>query len=581
MGLAASQARFLGITARKNHCELKSMQIAQEKLSVTNQLSQISEDYQRSLDATKLVWDSELITDGSIYDVSYELLMQPSYLNDYSPQLLTNNHNQIVVNNQMAIALKAAGLAETGGSPRNQTTFEKFIAALNTAGIINTAEAAGISANKSLYKDTNGLGGEVMETFSTNEMNLGQMKKFINAITNEKSTYMTGLAEQYKGSADPNSPYKKALSLGKVLNFKMPDTTTIYTNSLREEDKITGPTFSEWISNKGGYTIDGSGNKQPTLKGTTSITQSKFNFADLLANDITFSSTGDATTRDADVKKVLEQFINLMYNVMSQFFELDPNSVDKTYLTFAMFKTCDLVGLKWDSTSNQVDSAGSTGFPRYINTSDLASAHTGIVVSGNKLSVSLSNIAKNIMTYFQAAVEGYNSGYSVQSTEKQLVNSSNYVTKDPTYKYFVKNPSALGSTDSDTFLLLNYYSQMFNQICTNGWTENAVVDDPEMLKNMLKNGTLFTSTLADDGMFYQGAYTSNNFIAEVADEDAIARAEADFKIKQAKLNALEERLNVDMQMVDAELSALTTEYDTVKQMISKGIEKGFSTLGGG
>ena len=122
---------------------------------------------------------------------------------------------------------------------------------------------------------------------------------------------------------------------------------------------------------------------------------------------------------------------------------------------------------------------------------------------------------------------------------------------------------------------------MFNQICANGWTENDLVGEEENLKNMLKNGTLFTSTLSEmDGNFYQGPYTSNNFIAEVADEDAIARAEAEYKTKQLQLSAKEEELDIDLQQVDAELSALTTEYDTVKSLISKAVEKGFSTLGG-
>lgn len=38
MGLAASQARFLAITARKMNCEFQSMQIAQEKLSTTRDM---------------------------------------------------------------------------------------------------------------------------------------------------------------------------------------------------------------------------------------------------------------------------------------------------------------------------------------------------------------------------------------------------------------------------------------------------------------------------------------------------------------------------------------------------------------
>ena len=46
MGLAASQARFLAITSRKAYCEFQSMQIAQDKLSVTRELSDISADYE-------------------------------------------------------------------------------------------------------------------------------------------------------------------------------------------------------------------------------------------------------------------------------------------------------------------------------------------------------------------------------------------------------------------------------------------------------------------------------------------------------------------------------------------------------
>ena len=45
MGLATEQARFLCITARKADCEYKSTEIAQQKLEITNQLSNVSADY--------------------------------------------------------------------------------------------------------------------------------------------------------------------------------------------------------------------------------------------------------------------------------------------------------------------------------------------------------------------------------------------------------------------------------------------------------------------------------------------------------------------------------------------------------
>ena len=592
MGLAASQARFLGITARKNHCELKSMQIAQEKLSVTNQLSQISEDYQRSLDATKLVWDSEVITDGSIYDVSYELLMHPSQLNDYSPQLLTNHRNQIVLNNEMANGLREMGILgtktvdgktvditmndfKTGGFARTNANFERFLKGMNASGVISTYDYNNminhLKASPETYMADSGCGGEHVDNFAVEEMNIATLKKYINTITDDNSKYMNDLRQKH-GTAT-NSIYDKVKKIADLLNFK----TATFQDATIED--VKDPTFGKWVANRGDWN-EGPSGKTAELSENVTINNSSFNFADLLTRDVIVSSTTSTpTTRDNDIRTVLEKFIPMMYDIMKNFFAIDPNSCDKTYLDFAMTQTCDMLGLKWNSTTNSLDTP--SNFPKYISTGESATKHTGIILNGDSLQVSLTNIAKNMLTYFEVAVEGYNSGYTVESADNMSTLDSYYVTQDPNYMYFIDNPAALDEDDSETLLLIDYYSQMFNQICTNGWTENAIVDDPEMLKNMLKNGTLFTSTLADDGMFYQGAYTSNNFIAEVADEDAIARAEADFKIKQAKLNALEERLNVDMQMVDAELSALTTEYDTVKQMISKGIEKGFSTLGGG
>ena len=101
MGLAASQARFLAITARKTQCELQSTQIAEDKLSVSNELTAATQQYQNALNATKLIWDSDG-TGEHMYDVSYELLMKPSAANMYDPYLVTNSAGRIALNNKMA-----------------------------------------------------------------------------------------------------------------------------------------------------------------------------------------------------------------------------------------------------------------------------------------------------------------------------------------------------------------------------------------------------------------------------------------------------------------------------------------------
>ncbi len=581
MGLAASQARFLGITARKNTCELRSMQIAQEKLSITNKLTQISQDYQNSLDATKLVWDSEYITDGSLYDVSYELLMSPSLLNDYSPQLLTNNKNQVVLDSQYANAIKDIVVSEkvdadgntqylsfadvtTGGAKRTQENFIKFLNALNQGGILSKANLdnmlAALTSNSKYYNKNNGLGGTVQERFTSNAMNLTTMKNFIDSIADPGSSYVNELRQEYGTDTSGAAPtiYDQTVKLGNVLNFKNLSGLYNYTNGDGNAETGENISFGDYCTKK----------KDTKLK----LSDTSFNFADLLEKEITLSTDDKGQMGDA-----LSKFISNIYNIMVDFFAIEPKSVDEQYLDFAMSQICTLNGLSWDSLAHTP--TNSINDNAVYSTGDPASKHTGIIKNGNNYQISLSNLAKGVLTYFEKAVEGFDSGYLVESNGDKKVENSYYVTSDPSFYYLVNNPEAL-DVDDNTQLLLNYYSQMFNQICMNGWTENSLVTEPENLKHMLKNGTLFTTTLADDGNFYQGAYTSNNFIAEVADEDAIARAEAEFKTQQLKLSAKEEELNIDMQMVDAELSALTTEYDTVKSLISKSVEKGFSTLGG-
>ena len=610
MGLAASQARFLGITARKNTCELRSMQIAQEKLSITNQLTQISQNYQNSLDATKLVWDSEYITDGSIYDVSYELLMTPSLLNNYSPQLLTNNKGQIVLDSQYANAIRDIAVGDkvvdgttetasfedyqTGGADRTQANFIKFLEGLNAGGILSQSELdsmkAALTLSSSFYDPDNGLGAPIQEKFTTNSMNLNTMKNYINTITDPNSDYVNSLRETYDtaynadgtqktitlpdGSTQPmpDTIYDKVAQLGNLLNFKQLSGAGFEYQDKQSDGSmtpVTGATLGEKWANDDSTEL--------------TISDSSFNFADLLEKEITLS-----TDNANEMGQALVEYINELYNVMLQFFAIDPASVDQDYLNFAMDQICKLNGLSWDSTStpptakypDTATDLGSAISSGAYSTGDPASKHTCVIKNGNNYQVSLSNVAKGIITYFEKAVEGFESGYDVEATGDKKVEDSYYVTRDPEYFYFINNPEAL-NIDDETQLLLDYYSQMFNQICANGWTENDLVGEEENLKNMLKNGTLFTSTLSEmDGNFYQGPYTSNNFIAEVADEDAIARAEAEYKTKQLQLSAKEEELDIDLQQVDAELSALTTEYDTVKSLISKAVEKGFSTLGG-
>ncbi len=154
MGLAASQARFLCITARKMNCEYKSTDLAQQKLEITNQLADISNTYSNALNSTKLVWDNDSVATAST--LNYGLLMSPSAANDYNPYMLSTTTGAIVLTSEYAAAAKAAGISKTGGFG-SQDSRDKFISALAYSGNITEDTANSVAQN--LYKvekDENG-----------------------------------------------------------------------------------------------------------------------------------------------------------------------------------------------------------------------------------------------------------------------------------------------------------------------------------------------------------------------------------------------------------------------------------------
>ena len=94
MGMAASQARLLTITARKSDCEFQSMSLSHQKIALSRDMERISTEYQNSLNNTKLIYD--YYGNGkSEMDLTYGLLMTPSVYNDYYPKLVTDSKTEL------------------------------------------------------------------------------------------------------------------------------------------------------------------------------------------------------------------------------------------------------------------------------------------------------------------------------------------------------------------------------------------------------------------------------------------------------------------------------------------------------
>ena len=66
------------------------MRLSHQKIALSRELADLSNEYQNSLDQTKLIYDYYGTGDTGT-PLSYGILMTPSTLNDFMPTLLTDS----------------------------------------------------------------------------------------------------------------------------------------------------------------------------------------------------------------------------------------------------------------------------------------------------------------------------------------------------------------------------------------------------------------------------------------------------------------------------------------------------------
>lgn len=579
MGLAASQARFLAITARKNSCEFQSMQIAQQKLSLTRELEAATQEYQQALNTTKLVWDA----DGSgsyIYDLSYNLLMYPSEINDYVPWMVSRRDGKIALNPDMARAAKLAGIPEGGTNNPTPEMYDAFLTAMVACG--GMSETSAQSCRAIGWQSQVGVGGALMDKTDAYEMTITNMINYIDLacskietgtdLERETAELLTFTIPKYDSSKDiskDNMLFKENLS---------PESAyiTINGNRVSNENKDITFTLADLLNENVTIAFTNEKNSKSFFKRLASsikdvlgvssgVCGGKAGIDGLLGKDM---YPEGASEEDKFVIDIANQIVQGFMAIL----DVGEDETDIQAFNYAIQETFALLGETKDLGSRNHSNDA------YNDAVNAASDYNGWVnknASKNKnygtKALSLSSLAESFLTFYAQGKEGYNDTYYI----RQDGSKSSYVTDDYGYYYKIKNPNDNGLSTQQIYES-EFYSALFNNLCQNGWYENIYIDDKEYLDNALKNGQLFITGINQDGYYYQDKYNAGEYIVEANDEDAITQAELAYTQKKNKINYKEEQLELDMQNLDLEISALTTEYDTVKSLISKNVEKTFT-----
>lgn len=547
MGLAASQARLLSLTARQHTVEGRAQYLQAQKLRLANESDRVYENYVNALDATSIQtksYDSNGKVhwlDGSLnnlmrYDADNKSLGNIYYVQDinsgklYMPTNLVNAYNSS--NNDVFQFLNNIGIKY-----EKDVYNDEYVDALRTVNAYKNEgydtfpySQAQVETYKSLRSET--LNPTKSSTYN-NADELYKLVSFSESTTN-------------KGVYYPSDKTQYSALLAQLNNLKG---TTYYTG--------TNKTIIDYISN--------------------------FDVSDVFA-DTSKASNISATTNEPD--KTLYVYWDKAKENEKE------NEEDKQQIDDLMKLKMLLNGGSWKKTSNIFDpifgtnligEATTTGNIYTDDMQNTLNAYTGTNnanmgealvkmasdIKDSETNKALTTANNNFQTFFT----------SIGTTQEE------FETKLSNYNTYNNAVADLSTKDQTTYTkyeddnLGPYYEQIFNAInaaggCTEITTENA--KSGSWLTNMVKNAQVVLATFDNDKKELDNITASSNVgLREISNDREITKADSEYEADMEAINSKETKYNTQLNQLESERNAIKTEIESLKQIREDNISSTF------
>ena len=516
MGMAASQARLLSITARMSNNENTGQAVSYSKQRLADQTQQITNEYNEALNATKLTVLTGFNGAVANYeDISYNRMTGLQMATSAKQYVVTDTKGRVLVTEAIADAyIKSKGnynmfLAQFGLSQAdisvqiNNDNGEK-----NEHGLTPTQQQiheawdkyfASVGINK--FMPEHDLGISFTETYAYGTK----------GTSDDDYSIGDGYAGFIKTKTDEN---------GNIL-YNKKDLEDEFGNIVKDEngatvqvDDLTKPIFIDKDNNEFTYEyryVDKSNNN-------------------IISYDIDSDGDGENDSYSASVQEnddYMLKDINASRQIIEPIIYEGSSQESRDLYDYAMAIT--EAYLRVGTGENGV------AFKKTYNLDDYKSA------------ANLEN--KNELKYYRNIFDKIQTSgfftYTHTAAKATKGNDKDHYIYDETTKgttKVVKNPLKDNYTFEaalrDGSLRLQYYSS----------TE----------KNFI------STTISED-----------NCIQEVADERAIAKAESKYNQDMADLENKDKKFDLELKKLDTEHKALETEYESVKQVVNKNVETSF------
>ena len=480
MGMAASQARLLSITARISNNEMEQQSVAYSKQRLSDNSEQINEAYLDALAKTKYqVLTGYNGSEATYADLSYNQLTSFNSVAAGKQYLVQDNTGKVLVSNKIAEAFE-----------RTNGDYNRFLRDMG---------------------------------YTQADIDVTKRQASEDAIHNAWDMYLASVG---KSINDYDSQH--------ILGF---DYTAFSADS-----------FDGYVTYDTAYAADANG-ETPLYKDS----QGYYKERQLLeAREVTTTENGQTKTdvevgffhgEDANGEPIWHQTLDVDYNTETRMFSytnLDGEIVE----TKALYADSD-DRIVSESPRNYLDVNGVTeGGVHY----DIYERKTALNFEGSTAA------QRELFDYATALTEAY-------------FNNQNSATTQ-TLKY-----------DAN---VVNYYKNIFNEMRAKGYT---TIDDESKLKEtdwfvkQLKAGKLQLSYFSSvEKSFVGTSLDSDESIAQKEDSSAMVIAEQVYQNAMDKIEHQDKQFDLQLNKLESEHSALSTEYDSVKNIIKKNVEKSFNVF---
>lgn len=157
------------------------------------------------------------------------------------------------------------------------------------------------------------------------------------------------------------------------------------------------------------------------------------------------------------------------------------------------------------------------------------------------------------------------------------------------------------ATDKDKFIealkleemannqfVVSYYENLYKDLANSGYVAigDKEAKNAKWLEDKLRCGQLNLNRYDNQANEGKGGYVEEYWnsasfgVTEVTDDAGINKIKAKFDADLLNLQGQEKKLDLDLRKIDTLHNALQTEYDAVKKVIEKNIDRSFKTFNG-